>query len=197
MQHAHTGPFFNYGSDTVYLTVVDKDRNAVSFINSLYMGFGSGVVVPGTGICLQNRGALFTLTPGHANALAPHKRPYHTIIPALATRDGKLMMSFGVMGGFMQPQGHMQVMCNVVDFGMDPQQALDAPRFCFHEGDKVAIETGLPDKVYADLRTRGHDLEVTGEVIGFGGGQIIMIHPQTGVLMGGSDPRKDGCAVGY
>jgi len=197
MQHAAPGPLFDYGSDTVYLTVVDRDRNAVSFINSLYMGFGSGVVVPGTGICLQNRGALFSLNPNHANALAPHKRPYHTIIPAMATKEGKLLMSFGVMGGFMQPQGHVQVVANIVDFGMDPQQALDAPRWRYDEGYKVAIEAGLPAKTYASLRARGHDLEVTREGVGFGGGQIIMVHPQSGVLMGGSEPRKDGCAVGY
>ena len=197
MYHAAEGPFFDYGSDTVYLTVVDRDHNAVSFINSLYMGFGSGVVVPGTGICLQNRGALFTLNPNHANALAPHKRPYHTIIPALATKDGKLLMSFGVMGGFMQPQGHLQVVANVVDFGMNPQQALDAPRFRFDEGYKVAVESGVGEKTSANLRSRGHDLTVTSEGLGFGGGQIIMVHRETGVLMGGSDPRKDGCAVGY
>lgn len=195
--HAAQGPTFDYGSDTVYLTVVDGNRNAVSFINSLYMGFGSGVVVPGTGLCLQNRGALFTLNPHHPNALAPHKRPYHTIIPAMATKNGKLLMSFGVMGGFMQPQGHLQVVANVVDFGMDAQQALDAPRFRFDEGYKVAVESGIGEAAAADLRTRGHDLEVTGEGLGFGGGQIIMVHPETGVLMGGSDPRKDGCAVGW
>ncbi len=197
MLHAAPGPLFDYGSDTVYLTVVDRDRNAVSFINSLYMGFGSGVVVPGTGVCLQNRGALFSLNPHHANALAPHKRPYHTIIPAMATKEGKLLMSFGVMGGFMQPQGHVQVVANVVDYGMDPQQALDAVRFRYDQGFKVAVEAGLPDGVYADLRSRGHDLEVTSEGIGFGGGQIIMVHPESGALMGGSEPRKDGCAVGY
>jgi gamma-glutamyltranspeptidase/glutathione hydrolase len=196
-QRAAVGPVFDYGSDTVYLTVVDKDRNACSFINSLYMGFGSGVVVPGTGICLQNRGALFTLTEGHANALAPHKRPYHTIIPALATKDGKLFMSFGVMGGFMQPQGHVQAALNTVDFGMDPQQALNAPRVRFDEGYKVAVESGVHASVCADLRRRGHDLERTSKFGGFGGGQIIMVHPQSGVLLGGSDPRKDGCAVGY
>lgn len=197
MQQAANGPFFDYGSDTVYLTVVDKDRNACSFINSLYMGFGAGLVVPGTGICLQNRGALFTLTPGHANALAPHKRPYHTIIPALATKDGQLFMSFGVMGGFMQPQGHVQVVCNMVDFGMDPQQALDAPRLRFDEGYKSAIESRIDAKTAADLRRRGHDLERTNRFAGFGGGQVIMVHPESGVLLGGSEPRKDGCAVGY
>lgn len=197
MAHAGEGPFFDYGGDTVYLTVVDKERNAVSFINSLYMGFGSGVVAPGTGICLQNRGALFSLNPGHANALAPHKRPYHTIIPAMATKNSKLFMSFGVMGGFMQPQGHVQTAINILDFGMDPQQALNAPRYCYHEGYKTGIESGLSDKTYADLRSRGHDLAVTGDFIGFGGGQIIMVDQQSGALLGGSDPRKDGCAVGY
>jgi len=155
------------------------------------------VVVPGTGICLQNRGALFSLDPSHANALAPHKRPYHTIIPALATKNDKLLMSFGVMGGFMQPQGHLQVVANVVDFGMNPQQALDAPRFCYDDGLKVAVERGIESQVCAGLRARGHDLSVTGNFVGFGGGQIIMVHPESGALMGGSDPRKDGCAAGY
>jgi gamma-glutamyltranspeptidase / glutathione hydrolase len=197
MYQAADGPVYDYGSDTVYLTVVDKDHNAVSFINSLFNHFGCGIVIPGTGICLQNRGGLFTLNPNHANALAPHKRPYHTIIPAIATKDGKLFLSFGLMGDFMQPQGHLQVVADIVDFGMDPQQALDAPRLRFNDGRRVAIEHGLPEKVYADLRTRGHDLEVTSNGRPFGGGQIIMVHPETGVLMGGSDPRKDGCAVGW
>ena len=197
MTKAAPGPLFDYGSDTVYLTVVDKDRNAVSFINSLYMGFGSGVVVPGTGICLQNRGALFSLNPNHANALAPHKRPYHTIIPAMATKNGKLFMSFGVMGGFMQPQGHFQVVVNTVDFGMDPQQALDAPRFRYDEGYQVAVESGVTLAARQDLLKRGHDLTASSDGGGFGGGQIIMVHPESGALMGGSDPRKDGCAAGY
>ena len=197
MQRAMMGPLFDYGSDTVYLTVVDRDHNAVSFINSLYMGFGSGVVVPGTGIALQNRGALFSLNPNHANALAPHKRPYHTIIPAMATKDGKLLMSFGVMGGFMQPQGHFQVVANVVDFGMNPQQALDAPRFRYDEGYKVAVESAVGEKSCAELRKRGHDLAVSPLDPTFGGGQIIMVYPESNALMGGSDPRKDGCAVGW
>ena len=197
LQHAAPGPRFDYGSDTVYLTAVDKDRNAVSFINSLYMGFGSGVVVPGTGIALQNRGALFSLNPNHANALAPHKRPYQTIIPAMATRQGKLFMSFGVMGGFMQPQGHLQVAANVIDFGMDPQQALNAPRFRYYEGYKVAVETGVTIAARSALSKRGHAISASSDFGAFGGGQIIMVHPESGALMGGSDPRKDGCAVGY
>ena len=115
----------------------------------------------------------------------------------MATKEGKLLMSFGVMGGFMQPQGHAQMIINTVDFGMNPQQALDTPRWRYDEGFKVAVERGLPERTYADLRTRGHDLEVTSEFGGFGGGQIIMMDQKSGVLMAGSDPRKDGCAVGY
>jgi gamma-glutamyltranspeptidase/glutathione hydrolase len=187
-------------SDTVYLTVVDGQGNAISFINSLYMGFGSGIVVPGTGICLQNRGACFILEPGHANALAGGKRPYHTIIPALALREGQLWLSFGVMGGFMQPQGHLQVIVNMVDHGLDPQAALDAPRFRVDQygGPRVAIESAVPLKTRKALAAMGH--EVTRDVTfapGFGGGQIIARDAETGVLWGGSDPRKDGCAVGF
>jgi gamma-glutamyltranspeptidase/glutathione hydrolase len=186
--------------DTVYLTVADPQGNAVSFINSLYNGFGSGLVVPGTGICLQNRGACFTLEPGHPNALAGGRRPYHTIIPAMALRDGRLWLSFGVMGGYMQPQGHLQVLVNMVDYGLGPQEALDAPRFRVDErgGAAVAIERGVPAATRRALAAMGHDVraKTTFDPI-FGGGQIIAVDADTGVLWGGSEPRKDGCAVGF
>lgn len=186
--------------DTVYLTVADGQGNAVSFINSLYYGFGSGLVVPGTGICLQDRGACFSLEPGHPNVLAGGKRPYHTIIPAMALRGGRLWLSFGVMGGFMQPQGHLQVLVNLVDYALSPQAALDAPRFRVDElgGRKVAVETAVPLKTRRALAALGHDVvpETTFSP-GFGGGQVIAVDPDTGVLSGGSDPRRDGCAVGF
>ena len=186
--------------DTVYLTVVDGQGNAVSFINSLYYGFGSGLVVPGTGICLQNRGACFTLEPGHPNALAGGKRPYHTIIPAMALRQGRLWLSFGVMGGFMQPQGHLQVLVNMVDYGLPPQAALDAPRFRVDErgGPRVAIETGVPLKTRKALAAMGHEIRPeTTFSPGFGSGDIIAVDRESGVLCGGADPRKAGCAVGF
>jgi gamma-glutamyltranspeptidase/glutathione hydrolase len=185
--------------DTVYLSVVDGQGNACSFINSLYYGFGSGLVVPGTGICLQNRGALFSLDPSHPNCLEPGKRPYHTIIPAMATRRGELWLCYGVMGGFMQPQGHLQVTVNMVDHGLDPQRALDAPRFCVLEGKRVAIEEGTSRALRAELARRGHEVAyATGpERALFGGGQVIARDPESGVLAAGSDPRKDGCAVGF
>ncbi len=186
--------------DTVYLTVTDGRGNAVSFINSLYSGFGSGLVVPGTGICLQNRGACFVLQPGHPNVLEGGKRPYHTIIPAMALRDGRLWLSFGVMGGFMQPQGHLQVVVNMVDHGLDPQAALDAPRFRVDErgGPQVAIETQVPLKARRALAALGHDVRPeTTFSPEFGGGQVIAVDPERGVLWGGSDPRKDGCVVGF
>ncbi len=186
--------------DTVYLTVVDGLGNAVSFINSLFYGFGSGLVVPGTGICLQNRGACFTLEEGHPNALAGGKRPYHTIIPAMALRQGQLWLSFGVMGGYMQPQGHLQVLSNLVDHSMNPQAALDAPRFRVDQrgGSAVAIETGVPLKTRKALAALGHDVRPeTTFAPGFGSGDIIAHDPESGVLCGASDPRKDGCAVGF
>jgi gamma-glutamyltranspeptidase/glutathione hydrolase len=186
--------------DTVYLTVVDGQGNAVSFINSLYYGFGSGLMVPGTGICLQNRGACFTLEDGHPNALEGDKRPYHTIIPAMALRDGRLWLSFGVMGGFMQPQGHVQVLSNLVDSGMDTQAALDAPRFRVDErgGPSLSIESGFPTETCTELAAMGHDVRMEPAFwSGFGGGQIIAVDAANGVLQGGSDPRKDGCAVGF
>ncbi|MFZ2361985.1 MAG: gamma-glutamyltransferase family protein, partial [Anaerolineae bacterium] len=188
--------------DTVYLSVVDGQGNACSFINSLYHGFGSGLVAPGTGVALQNRGALFSLDPQHPNCLAPGKRPYHTIIPALATRDDELWASFGVMGGFMQPQGHMQVLVNLLDLALSPQEALDAPRFCLAEGQpdgQVAVEAGAGAALIDALRAKGHDVAVTagmGRTL-FGVGQVIRRDSDTGVLTAGSDPRRDGCAVGW
>ncbi len=184
-------------ADTVYLTVVDEQHNAVSFINSLYESFGSGLVVPGTGIALQNRGALFCLDPRHPNCIAPGKRPYHTIIPALLLRGQELLASLGVMGGFMQPQGQVQVVSNLLDYGMSVQQALDAPRFRWLEGANVAFETGLSHPARLGLEKLGHAVTTNASPLSMGGGQIIRINPESGALEGGSDPRKDGCAVGY
>jgi gamma-glutamyltranspeptidase/glutathione hydrolase len=188
-------------SDTVYLTVVDEDGNACSFINSNYMGFGTGIVPPGWGFSLQNRGHNFSLDPEHPNALQPSKRPYHTIIPAMATReDGSLFASFGVMGGFMQPQGHVQVILGLVDDQINPQQALDRPRIYLRGGIAdgiIALEEGLPIKTIGDLSEWGHNVElVQGYDRGmFGRGQIIFKDAETGVLWGGSDPRGDGQAA--
>jgi gamma-glutamyltranspeptidase/glutathione hydrolase len=182
------------GSDTVYLTVVDRDRMAVSFINSLFSAFGVGICTEKTGIMLTNRGACFVLDPAHPNAFAGNKRPMHTIIPALAYRGGRCEMSFGVMGSHYQPMGHVQVMLNTVDYGMDVQQAIDAPRV-FFEGDVTLVERGMPQATIEGLKARGHDVAVAPSP--WGGGQAIRIDWQRGVLIGGSDPRKDGCALGY
>ncbi|MEM3432737.1 MAG: gamma-glutamyltransferase [Candidatus Methanomethyliaceae archaeon] len=188
-------------SDTVYLSVVDGEGNACSFINSNYMGFGTGIVPSGWGFSLQNRGHNFSLDPEHPNALAPGKRPYHTIIPALATHreDDALYACFGVMGGFMQPQGHLQVVIGLVEDGLDPQAALDRPRFCIEGGSaagSVALEPGIPEPTVAELAQRGHAVRVVSgyERAIFGCGQIIL-RDTSGVLWGGSDPRTDGCAM--
>jgi gamma-glutamyltranspeptidase/glutathione hydrolase len=192
-------------SDTVYLSVVDGDGNACSFINSNYMGFGTGIVPSGWGFSLQNRGHNFRLDPDHPNVLMPGKRPYHTIIPAMATRPNpeggeELFASFGVMGGFMQPQGHLQVVVSMVDDQLDPQAALDQPRFCIAEGEaggEVALEEGISPGVMAELKAMGHDIEPVnghGRAL-FGRGQIIKREAESGVLCGGSDPRADGCAM--
>lgn len=181
-------------SDTIYLTVVDRDRLAVSFINSVYDGFGVGIVTPGTGIALQNRGACFVTDPGHPNCIGPGKRPLHTIIPAMARRDGLVDMSFGVMGGDYQPMGHMTVAVNRYIYGMDPQEALDWPRY-FPSGDAVLIEEGVPELLRRDLGRRGHRLETRAEPLG--GGQAIAIDRRLAMLAGGSDPRKDGLALAY
>jgi gamma-glutamyltranspeptidase/glutathione hydrolase len=189
------------GSDTVYVTAVDGDGNACSLINSLYQGFGSGLVVPGFGIALQNRGALFSLDTRHPNYLQGRKRPFQTIIPAMATRGGEMWLSFGVMGGFQQPQGHLQVVSNMVDFGLDSQKALDALRFRVDVTGSgvVKLEEDVPDEVVTELRRRGHRVQLAAgyERTEFGGGQVIARDPETGVLTAGSEPRKDGAAVGW
>jgi gamma-glutamyltranspeptidase/glutathione hydrolase len=192
--------------DTVYLTVVDKDFNAVSLIQSNYVGFGSGMVPDGLGFCLQDRGALFDLEPGRPNSIAPGKRPFHTIIPGFVTRAGKPVFSFGVMGGDMQPQGHVQVLCNIIDFGLNLQEAGDAPRFRhagssepdgsrMSDGGVVYLESGILPEVVRGLLNLGH--KVSRSAGEFGGYQGIWLDPERRVLIGASESRKDGCAIGY
>jgi gamma-glutamyltranspeptidase / glutathione hydrolase len=180
--------------DTVYLAAADGKGNAISFINSLFDTFGAGIVVPGTGIALHNRGAGFTLEQGHPNRLAPGKRPFHTLVPAFLMKDGKPLMPFGVMGGDNQAQAHVQVVVNMVDFGMNVQDAGDAARVR-HGGDGIAAESGIVEAVRAALVKRGH--KVRDGRGAMGGYQAVFIDPKTGVLMGGSDPRKDGLAIGW
>lgn len=182
-------------SDTTYLTVVDRDLRAVSFINSLYNGFGSGIVTPNTGIALQNRGACFSLDPGHDNAIGPSKRPMHTIIPGMVTKNGRLSCSFGVMGGDYQPMGHAHVLANMFDYDMDPQEALDHGRIFWGADGVLDVEAGVNEAVMEGLLARGHN--VRSALVPLGGGQIIAIDHENGVMCGGSDPRKDGMAAGY
>ncbi|RTZ89636.1 MAG: gamma-glutamyltransferase [Deltaproteobacteria bacterium] len=192
-------PFLSAGgSDTVYVTAVDSDRNAVSFISSIFMPFGSGMVVDGTGILLQNRGKSFSLNPHHYNKLQPHKRPMHTIIPGMVFRDGRFLMCFGVMGGDMQPQGHAQFLINLIDFKMNLQEALDAPRIRHMEGMDVYLEDGIPEQIALALQEKGHHiLKDTPPVNQVGGGQAIYLDHSQNTLLGASDRRKDGCAIGY
>lgn len=200
------------GNDTVYFCVVDGAGNGCSFINSNYMGFGTGIVPEGCGFTLQNRAFNFTMTPGHPNELAPRKRPYHTIIPGLVTdAEGQLFMTFGVMGGFMQPQGHLQVVSNIVDYQLDPQAALDAPRFCISGVDSnvgpaslldavVLLEEGIDPEVVQELQAMGHKVQAGVSGVDrsvFGRGQIILRDAASGVLWGGCDPRSDGIALGW
>jgi gamma-glutamyltranspeptidase/glutathione hydrolase len=179
-------------SGTVYLAAADGEGNMVSFIQSNYMGFGSGMVVPGTGIALQNRGADFSLDPGHANALAGGKKTYHTIIPGFITRGTVPVGPFGVMGGYMQPQGHVQVITNLIDFSLNPQAALDAPRWQWIKGKRFLTEGHFPRDMYDALRQMGHDMEWATDSGSFGRGQIILRDPETGVLAGGTESRTDG-----
>ena len=192
---------FEHRGDTTYFTVVDKDHNAVSFINSLFEAFGSGVIAGDTGIVLHDRGAGFSLDAQHPGRIEPGKRPFHTIIPAMVFKDGKLWMSFGVMGGDIQPQGHVQVLTNLLDLGMGLQQAIDAPRFRYRGGNRVMMEDDLTEAVINGLMRRGHVRAAPPEGIPLrtmmGGGQAIMIDTGSGTLMGASDPRKDGMALGY
>ncbi len=180
--------------DTVYITVVDKDRNCCSFINSLFHGFGSGIMGGESGVMLQNRGAGFVLEAGHPNQIEAGKRPMHTIIPAMVMRGNKPILSYGVMGGQYQTMGHCYVLSNWVDNGMDLQEAIDAPRF-LPEGDKLMVERSVPRKTQETLEKMGHQVEETE--MPHGGGQAIFIDHESGVLSAGSDPRKDGCAMGY
>jgi gamma-glutamyltranspeptidase/glutathione hydrolase len=181
---------------TVLLTTADAEGNMVSFIQSNYTGFGSGIVVPGTGIALQNRGCCFTLEPGHPNEAGGGKRPYHTIIPGFVTRGDEPVMAFGVMGGFMQPQGHAQMLVRLADHGQNPQAALDAPRYRHDSGMSVVIEPGFDAALYAGLRDRGHDVRIAGSrTVAHGGGQAIL--KLADGYFGASDLRRDGQAVGF
>ncbi len=193
--------------DTIYLTVIDKDRNCCSLIQSNFHSFGSQVVPGDVGFVMQNRGQLFALDEHHLNRLEPHKRPFHTIIPAMVTKDGRPWLSFGVMGGDMQPQGHVQVLVNMIDFGMNVQEAGDFGRVRHNgspeptgepaasDGGKVTVESGITDETIAILKSRGHNVARSrGD---FGGYQAIMIDWDHNTLRGGTEARKDGCAVGY
>ncbi len=182
------------GSDTIYLTVVDRDRTAVSLINSLYSAFGTGICTEQTGVMLHNRGTGFVVEPGHPNTIEGGKRPMHTIIPALAMRGGRCEMPFGVMGADYQPMGHAHLISNMVDYGMDVQAAIDHPRM-FFEGETTEVERGVPGATVEGLTARGHTVSFRPAPLG--GGQAIVIDWEQGTLTGGSDPRKDGCALGY
>jgi gamma-glutamyltranspeptidase/glutathione hydrolase len=205
-QYPHGDPAALRQGDTIYLTTADAAGNMVSLIQSNYRGMGSGMTPPGLGFVLQDRGELFSLEAGHPNSYAPGKRPFHTIIPAFITKDGKPWVSFGLMGGDMQPQGHVQIVVNLVDFGMGLQEAGDAPRIyhwgsseptgeSMQDGGITALETGFDYAVIRELVKRGHTIQV--DVGDFGGYQAIMKHPKYGVYFGASESRKDGQAAGY
>ena len=192
---------------TVYLATADGEGNMVSFIQSNYMGFGSGVVVPGTGIALQNRGADFSLDPTHANALAGGKRTYHTIIPGFLTKNNSPIGPFGIMGGYMQPQAHVQVLMNMIDFQQNPQAALDAPRWQWLSGKKFEVESHFPgcaptqggatENIIDALTQRGHEITIAQDSSSFGRGQIIFRDESSGVLIGGTESRTDGSIASW
>lgn len=184
-------------SGTVYLATADSDGNMVSFIQSNYMGFGSGLVVPGTGIALQNRGHNFSFDPDHVNALQGGKRSLHTIIPGFLTKEGEAIGPFGVMGGFMMPQGHVQVLMNTIDFKLNPQAALDAPRWQWMKGKVVEVESRFPHHLATGLEEKGHDVRIAIEANSFGRGQIIWRDPETGVYCGGTESRTDGSIASW
>jgi gamma-glutamyltranspeptidase/glutathione hydrolase len=183
------------GPDTEYVAAADSG-NLVSFIQSNFMGFGSGVVEPETGIVLQNRGHLFSLDENHPNCIGPHKRCVHTLMPGLIMKDGKPFAALGLKGGHVQPQVQVQIITNLIDFGMTIQEAIAASRFNHIEGLKVGLEPGIPEATVQELKRRGHQI-VSGNPESFGGAHAIMIHPESGAFIGGSDPRKGGCAVGF
>ena len=187
----------NGNGDTILLEVMDKDHNAVSFIYSIFSGFGSGLVAPGTGFPLQNRAALFSREPGHVNVVEPHKRPFHTIIPAMAFKDGEFLMTFGAMGGSVQPQQHVQIFLNVVEFGMNAQQAVEIPRINHGGGMSVTVEPGIDEAALVQLEAMGHEIRRRTTRGGVGGAQIIIFDRTTGTMIGGSTPHKDGMAVVY
>jgi gamma-glutamyltranspeptidase/glutathione hydrolase len=187
-------PLLEPHPETVYLTVVDRDLNAVSLINSIYDSFGSGLACPDTGVLFHDRGTAFSLAPGHPNRIAPGKRPMHTIIPALAFKGGELWASLGVMGGDFQPVGHALVLGNLIDHGMDPQEAVDLARIMAYPGD-LEVERGIPAAARSGLERRGHRIVERQKPLG--GGQVILVDRARGVLVGGSDPRKDGLALGF
>jgi gamma-glutamyltranspeptidase / glutathione hydrolase len=183
-------------ADTEYLAAVDGKGNLVSFIQSNFMGFGSGVVEPETGIILQNRGHLFSMEENHPNCIGPHKRCVHTLMPGMILKDGKPFVALGLKGGHVQPQVQVQIITNLVDFGMTIQEAIAAARFNHLEGAKVGLEPGIPESTIQELKRRGHQV-VSGNPESFGGAHAIMIDPESSVFIGGSDPRKGGCAIGF
>jgi gamma-glutamyltranspeptidase / glutathione hydrolase len=184
------------GTDTEYVAAADREGNLVSFIQSNFMGFGSGVVEPDTAIILQNRGHLFSLNENHPNCIGPHKRCLHTLMPGMILRDGKPYAALGLKGGHVQPQVQVQLISNIIDFGMTPQEAISAPRFNHIEGTKVGLEPEFSESVKNELTRRGHEV-VGGNPESFGGAHAIVIHSESGAFVGGSDPRKGGCALGF